>query len=432
MIQGGCPLGTGTGGPGYTFKDELHPELVFDKPYLLAMANAGPGTNGSQFFITVGPTPHLNRKHTIFGEVADQACRDVVDAIADVAHRRGGPPGRAGRHRDRRDRRPTLERLLRPPMTREPAVSTPSPSPGWWSATATPAARPTSAASGAGAPICPDCMRDAAVGFQCPDCVEEGAKHTRSGRTAYGGLRSTNPSHHLDGADRRSTSRSGWRSWSPAAAPAGWSTCSALRPNGVCQLRQRLLRHDRPAVRPALGDLPARAWPTAPTGSWSPACSCTCSCWHIAGNMLALYVLGPQIEAALGRVRFLALYLVSGLAGSAVVYWARRSSATTLGRLRGDLRALRRPRRHRLQGRRRPAQHRWAAARINLFITFAVPNISWQGHLGGFVGGARRSTAILVYAPRGPRRATVQWAGMRRRRGAGRARGRRCAPPPLA
>ena len=82
MIQGGCPLGTGTGGPGYTFKDEPHPELTFDKPYLLAMANAGPGTNGSQFFITVGATPWLNFKHTIFGEVADQSSRDVVDAIA--------------------------------------------------------------------------------------------------------------------------------------------------------------------------------------------------------------------------------------------------------------------------------------------------------------------------------------------------------------
>ncbi|CAN5383498.1 peptidylprolyl isomerase [soil metagenome] len=81
MIQGGCPQGTGTGGPGYTFKDEIHPELVFDKPYLLAMANAGPGTNGSQFFVTVGATPWLNRKHTIFGEVADQASRDVIDAI---------------------------------------------------------------------------------------------------------------------------------------------------------------------------------------------------------------------------------------------------------------------------------------------------------------------------------------------------------------
>jgi peptidyl-prolyl cis-trans isomerase A (cyclophilin A) len=82
MIQGGCPLGTGTGGPGYTFKDEPHPELTFDKPYLLAMANAGPGTNGSQFFITVTETPWLNAKHTIFGEVADAESRAVVDAIA--------------------------------------------------------------------------------------------------------------------------------------------------------------------------------------------------------------------------------------------------------------------------------------------------------------------------------------------------------------
>ena len=86
MIQGGCPLGTGTGGPGYTFDDEIHPELAFTKPYLLAMANAGSpgghGTNGSQFFITVAPTTWLQGKHTIFGEVADGPSREVVDAIA--------------------------------------------------------------------------------------------------------------------------------------------------------------------------------------------------------------------------------------------------------------------------------------------------------------------------------------------------------------
>jgi len=85
MIQTGDPTGTGRGGPGYQFADEFHPELQFNEPYLLGMANAGANTNGSQFFITVARTTHLNYKHTIFGEVADQPSRDVVDAIAHTA-----------------------------------------------------------------------------------------------------------------------------------------------------------------------------------------------------------------------------------------------------------------------------------------------------------------------------------------------------------
>ena len=96
MIQGGDPLGQGTGGPGYQFNDEIHPELSFTKPYVLAMANAGTrggqGTNGSQFFITTVPTTWLQGKHTIFGEIADEESRETVKKIEAVEKDRNDRP----------------------------------------------------------------------------------------------------------------------------------------------------------------------------------------------------------------------------------------------------------------------------------------------------------------------------------------------------
>lgn len=261
-------------------------------------------------------------------------------------------------------------------------------------------------------PICPDCMRDASVGFQCPECVKEGAKTTRSARAAYGGARSANPattSFVLIGINLAvwvAVLATGWKD-SPLILRLAQSTrglCeSAADPTGIYRAasEQACLTNTSGDGRWVHGVSDGAYWQLL-TSSFMHV-----EIWHIAANMLALYSLGPQIESVLGRARFLALYLVSGLAGSALVYWSSSESGYSLGasgaiyglfaalavivyKIGGDLRTV------------------GGLLLINVVITYAIPNISWQAHLGGFLGGLA-VTAMIVYAPRGPRRATAQW-----------------------
>lgn len=264
-----------------------------------------------------------------------------------------------------------------------------------------------------GKAICPDCMRDAAVGFQCPDCVSEGAKTTRQARAAYGGRRSADP--RLTSIVLIALNALVWI----AILATGWAKSTlidrlALLPTGRCG------SVDSPGSFYARFDT-ERLCTGIPDGAWFPGVSegaywqlltsmfTHVEVWHIGFNMLALWFLGPQLEAVLGRARFLVLYFVSGLAGSVCVYWFSGQDSLTVGasgaifgllgallivayKVGGDIQGI----------------LIWLG--INAFITFTVPNVSWQGHLGGFLGGAF-VTAVLVYAPK-DRRTLVQSAGV--------------------
>ncbi len=257
-----------------------------------------------------------------------------------------------------------------------------------------------------GRSICPDCMVDAAVGFQCPTCVAEGRKTTRSGRTAYGGARSDNPALTTIALITLNVSV-----WLAIMLTGGSGSrlvdLLGLRPSGLCQSGGQFFDVPRAACDGAGSWLPGVTdgayWQLVTSGFTHV------TIFHIGFNMLALWVIGPQLEAALGRMRFLALYGLSLLAGSAVVLWAAPEFQLTLGasgaiygmfaallvmvrKVGGEMRQL------------------WILMGVNVFITFAVPNISWQGHLGGFLGGAL-VTAALVYAPR-TRRTPVQLAAL--------------------
>jgi membrane associated rhomboid family serine protease len=242
--------------------------------------------------------------------------------------------------------------------------------------------------------ICPDCMQPAAVGFQCPTCVREGSKGMRTARTAYGGERSANPaltSQVLVGLNVAVwvlITVTGGRA-SPLIDQLG------LRPlGGVFRAGDGLL------TLPGVTDAPWQLLTSAFTHV---------TIFHIGFNMLVLWTLGPQLELAAGRLRFLAIYLLSALTASAAVLWLSAPTGLTLGasgaifgmlgallviavKVRGDVRGI----------------ATWIG--INLVITFLLPFISWQGHLGGLVGGLLVGAAI-VYAPR-ERRTLWQVAGV--------------------
>ncbi len=237
-----------------------------------------------------------------------------------------------------------------------------------------------------GRPICPDCMHQAAVGFQCPECVREGAKSVRQPRTAFGGrpvgdalvsqvLIGLNVAVFLlllvTGGGGSDLLPRLWLSPTTLCEGDRFGGCGTLLP-GVAdgafwQLLTSMFTHVQ--------------------------------IWHIGFNMLALYVLGPQLEGLLGRARFLALYLLSGLFGSLAVYWLSPVNQPTVGasgaifglmgallvvavRVRGNVQSL------------------LGLLAVNAVITIiGAGYISWQGHLGGFVGGVLLAL-VLVYAPR--------------------------------
>jgi membrane associated rhomboid family serine protease len=239
-------------------------------------------------------------------------------------------------------------------------------------------------------------MRAAAVGYQCPECVREGARTTRQGRSAYGGRLSGNTQ-----AVTLTLIGLNVLVWLIIQATGGSRSTLvdvlSLRPLGVTL-------HLPGGRQQVLHGVTGGDW-------WQPLTSVFThvDILHIGFNMVALYFLGPPLEAMLGRARFLALYLVSGLTGSAAVMLFSNPVTPTLGAsgaifgLLGALLVVAIKVRGNVQ-----TVLVWLG--LNLVFTFTVANISWQGHLGGLVGGLLVAGA-MVYAPR-TQRALVQWGSV--------------------
>lgn len=263
-----------------------------------------------------------------------------------------------------------------------------------------------------GRPICPECMIPASVGFHCPVCVNEGVRQTRSDRLPFGGRRAANPQT---------------TSWVLVALNAAvwllllltggdyspWYNRLALLPMGRC-----VPVADPGSYLPNVTAATCRAagsqfqWiPGVADGAyWQLLTSAFThvTVLHIGSNMLMLAILGPVLERSFGRARFLLVYLLSGLASGTTVYWLADPASSTVGasgalfgvlgalfvvslKVRGNFQSIA------------------TIVGINLVVTFFVPDVSWQGHLGGLVGGALLG-AWAVYAPR-ERRALWLWAG---------------------
>lgn len=262
--------------------------------------------------------------------------------------------------------------------------------------------------------ICPDCMRDAAVGFQCPDCVKQANKGSRQNRALYGGERSADPrltSYVIIGINALV--------WLAITATGGGSSRLAnlfsLTPTGRCELTDGSGRF-YPGVpdEATCSTLPFTQWHAGVAdGAWWQLMTSVFThveIWHLALNMLAVFILGPMLEGIVGRTRFLAVYLISGLASSALVMWLSSEFSSTVGAsgaIFGLLGALL------VVARKARVNSQWLVQNLVLGVVITVVGwrfISWQGHLGGLVGGAL-AAAVVAYAPQA-RRSLVQWVGL--------------------
>jgi membrane associated rhomboid family serine protease len=255
-------------------------------------------------------------------------------------------------------------------------------------------------------------MRDASVGFHCPDCIAEGRKDTRQARTAYGGLRSGSV-----GLICKILIAINGAVWVLIMVTGGTTSRLverlALIPEGQCgDGRGRWISGVSEAQCQQIGSGRGVHWVAGvATGApWQMLTSIFThvEVLHIGFNMVALWFLGPQLEMVLGRVRFLALYLMSGLVGSVAVYWLSDQNTPTLG-ASGAIFGLMAALLVIARKQRADVSQLLVWIGINAALTIFASGISWQGHVGGFVGGLVLAY-VLAYAPR-ERRTTWQVAG---------------------